>query len=432
MTRKLCRVAVGIPFLFLPCIPALSQTPCAPTGTGVCRYVSATGSDSNNGLTRTTPKQTIATTVNASSPGDEIIVLAGTYNCTNQTVSPCTGGENSPSILVNITASGTSANPIVVVCDSYLGCKLDGTNGGGTATARTAEALTFAGSYISVRNFEIEGYTDLGLDNYKGGTNLVWDRNWVHDIGRYCTTTGIGRDGMFVSHSNVTITQNIISDIGRYAVGENGCAASLPYKDHGIYNDYGADNVFIANNIFYRVERGYSVQLYNGTWNNFSILNNTFVWGDPNTTGFIVFDVVAVNNLLIENNNFYQPYGNALIKYNTGTSTGSIANNIIYGAANVMNTTSSGFNATITGNVLNTDPKLVSVGSSVMDNPSVPDAHLTLGSPAIKAGLTLAAVPDDFGGALRIPGAYDMGAYAFTTSTSAPVTPTNLKVVAVQ
>jgi hypothetical protein len=63
-----------------------------------------------------------------------------------------------------------------------------------------------------------------------------------------------------------------------------------------------------------------------------------------------------------------------------------------------------------------------------MDNPSIPDAHLTSVSPAIKAGLTLAAVPVDFDGTARIPGAYDIGSYAYAlASTVAPAT--NLQVV---
>src|ERR1700739_1500426 len=126
--KYIMRIALCILFFLLfSSIPVLSATPCQPTGSGVCRYVSATGSDSNDGLSRATPKKTIATTANASNPGDEIIVLGGTYNCADQPgVTSCTGGENSGSKLVNVTASGTAANPIVIVCDSYLACKIDG------------------------------------------------------------------------------------------------------------------------------------------------------------------------------------------------------------------------------------------------------------------------------------------------------------------
>ena len=419
------RVALCILFFLLfSAIPVRSATPCQPTGSGVCRYVSATGSDSNDGLSRATPKKTIATTANASNPGDEIIVLGGTYNCADQPgVTSCTGGENSGSKLVNVTASGTAANPIVIVCDSYLACKIDG------ASNTTATGFEMTGSYITVRNFEIEGFSDNGWENWDGGTNVVANRNWIHDIGRYCTTTVIGRDGLFVRYSNVTITQNIISDIGRYDVGETGCTATLYNHDHGIYADLGPNNVLVANNVFYRTERGWAIQIYNGSSTNISILNNTFVWSDARSGAAAGHIVVAasVSNLLIENNISYQP-NKWLVNTMSGSVTGTIANNIIYGTSSVTSGPPSGFSLTINGNMLNTDPRLVSVGSSVMDNPSVPDAHLTLGSPAIKAGLTLVAVPVDFDGTARIPGAYDIGSYAYgLTSTVAP--PTNLQVV---
>ena len=423
------RVALGLLFFLVCAIPALSQTPCQPTGSGICRYVSATGSDSNNGLTRTTPKQTIASTVNASSPGDEIIILAGTYNCANQPgVSPCTGGENSGTKLVNITASGTAANPIVVVCDSYLACKIDGQSDTGAA-----EGITLAGSYITVQNFEVEGFSDSGISNYGGGTHITINRNWVHDEGRYCTNTGIGRDGIFVYHSYVTITQNIISDNGRLQLGENGCNITRSnFSDHGIYADgaVGPTDLLVSNNIFYRNERGWSVHVYPGSWTNVSVLNNTFLYSMPSSVGQpgqIVVDA-SVTNLLIENNVGYQAY-QAFIKAASGTVTGVIENNLIYGTSSVTTTTPSGWSGvTMTGNIVNTDPQLLAVGSSIIDNPSVPDAHLTSGSPAIKAGLTLAAVPDDFDGTARIPGAYDIGSYAFRlTSTVSP--PINLQVV---
>ena len=408
------RVTLWTPFFLLfPSIPALSQTPCVPTGTGVCRYVSATGSDSNDGLSRATPKKTIGTTVNASNPGDEIIVLAGTYNCANQPgVTSCTGGENSRSKLVNVTASGTPASPIVIVCDSYLACKIDG------AGNSTATGFEMTGSYITVRNFEIEGFTDNGWENWDGGTNVVANRNWIHNIGRYCMTTAIGRDGLFVRYSNVTITQNMIADIGRYDAGEDGCTATLYNHDHGIYMVLGPNNVLVANNVFYRTERGWAIQIYNGSSTNISIFNNTFVSSDARSgaAGGHIVVAASVSNLLIENNISYHP-NTWFVNAWSGSVTGNIANNIIYGTSSVTSSLSSGFSLTITGNFVNTDPKLASVGRSVLDNPSGPDAHLTSASPAIKPGLTLAAVPVDFDGIPRIPGPYDIGSYAYAEST---------------
>ena len=54
-------------------------TVCAPTGSGVCYYVSPTGSDSNPG-TSASPFLTIQAAANAVNPGDMVIVRDGTYN----------------------------------------------------------------------------------------------------------------------------------------------------------------------------------------------------------------------------------------------------------------------------------------------------------------------------------------------------------------
>jgi hypothetical protein len=191
--------------------------------------------------------------------------------------------------------------------------------------------------------------------------------------------------------------------------------------------DLGPNNVLVANNVFYRTERGWAIQIYNGSSTNISIFNNTFVWSDGRSGAAAGHIVVAasVSNLLIENNISYQP-NRWLVNTMSGSVTGTIANNIIFGTSSVTSGASSGFSLTITGNLVNMDPKLASVGSSIMDNPSTPDAHLTSGSPAIKAGLTLAAVPADFDGTARIPGAYDIGSYAYAL-TSAVAPPTNLQ-----
>jgi hypothetical protein len=96
-------------------------------------------------------------------------------------------------------------------------------------------------------------------------------------MGRYRATTWIGRDGIFLGSDNVTVEQNVIHDIGRYAPGESGCTNSLYYRtdDHAIYVA-GANYVIIRNNIFYRNQHGWSVHIYPNPVNNLSVLNDTF------------------------------------------------------------------------------------------------------------------------------------------------------------
>src|SRR4029077_7815746 len=106
-------------------------------------------------------------------------------------------------------------------------------------------------NYITVQDFEVKGCSGIGFDNFGGGHDLQIIGNHIHDIGRYCTDTAIGLDGIFLSHDNVAVEQNVIHDIGRYGPGENGCHPQKPYyegNDHGIYIS-GANNITVRNNI---------------------------------------------------------------------------------------------------------------------------------------------------------------------------------------
>src|SRR5947208_673185 len=60
-------------------ISTAAGTACAPTGSGVCYYVSPTGADSNSG-TSTAPFLTIQHAANVVNPGDMVIVRDGAYN----------------------------------------------------------------------------------------------------------------------------------------------------------------------------------------------------------------------------------------------------------------------------------------------------------------------------------------------------------------
>src|SRR5439155_22404526 len=82
---------------FAASAPLLSGSPCAPTGSGVCRYVDPAGDDANPG-TSSQPFRTLQAAAGVGNPGDVVIVRNGTY----------TGGFN----ILDIGASGTAANPI--------------------------------------------------------------------------------------------------------------------------------------------------------------------------------------------------------------------------------------------------------------------------------------------------------------------------------
>ena len=393
-------------------ITTSASSVCAPTGSGVCYYVSPTGSDSNAG-TSAAPFQTIQRAANVVNPGDMVIVRDGTYN--NAAVS----GVGSK--LIVMSRGGTAANHVVFTAEHKWRAKIDGLNN------TSATGWEFSANYIDVRNFECEGFSDTCMENYNGGSSsggqfISITGNNIHDVGRYCTTTTTGRDGIFISNDNVTIEGNQIHDIGRGAPGEvlSGvtCVDSvntLHYQnnDHGIYVDAGftsANNLTVKNNVFYRNERGWSIQVYPAAVSNLRVLNNTFLCANPYRNGHITLSA-PITNSAIENNISWEPTTGFLDYSNTtGYSNLSVANNLTYQGTVGAGTAPGGI--TLAGNLDNIDPRIVTAPSCTVDAASIPDAHLQIGSLAIDMGLTLLDVPMDYDGTARPQGIkFDLGAF---------------------
>jgi acid phosphatase len=395
-------------------ITTSASSVCAATGSGVCYYVSPTGSDSSAG-TSTSPFLTIQHAANVVNPGDMVIVRDGTYN------NPAISGVGSK--LIVMSRGGTASNHVVFTAEHKWGAKIDGLNN------TSATGWEFSANYIEVRNFECEGFSDTCMENYNGGSSsggqfISITGNNIHDVGRYCTTTTTGRDGIFISNDNVTIEGNQIHDIGRGAPGEvlSGvtCVDSvntLHYQnnDHGIYVDAGftsANNLTIKNNVFYRNERGWSIQVYPGAVNNLRVLNNTFLCPNPYRNGHITLSA-PITNSAIENNISWEPTTGFLSYDNTsGYSNLSVASNLTYQGTVGAGAAPGGI--ALTGNLDNIDPRIVSAPSCTVDAASLPDAHLQLGSPAIDVGLTLVDVPIDYDGTARPQGIkFDLGAFEY-------------------
>jgi hypothetical protein len=322
-----------------------------------------------------------------------------------------------------MTRGGTAANHVVFIAEHKWGAKIDGLNN------TSATGWEFSANYIDVKNFECEGFSDTCMENYNGGSSsggqfISITGNNIHDVGRYCTTTTTGRDGIFISNDNVTIEGNQIHDIGRGAPGEilSGvtCVDSvntLHYQnnDHGIYVDgafTSANNLTIKNNVFYRNERGWSIQIYPAAVNNLRVLNNTFLCANPYRDGHITLSAPLTNSA-IENNISWQPTTGFLLYTTTsGYSNLSVANNLTYQGTVGAGATPGGI--ALAGNLDNIDPRQVTVPSCTVDAASTPDAHLQLGSPAIDTGLTLPDVPNDYDGTPRPQGIrFDIGAFEF-------------------
>jgi uncharacterized protein YjdB len=363
---------------------------CAATGSGVCRYVDgAAGNDANPG-TSAQPFRTLSQAASVVNPGDVVIVRNGVYTAPSGVYA-----------ILGIGRGGTASDLVVFKAENRWGAVLDG-------QSNTTEAgVSFGANYARVEGFEIRGVWHYGVDMGVGLTGDQVAGNNIHDVGRFCTGTTQGLSGIGLASGDALIEQNIIHDLGRFGPGENGCTPPNAYwqnHDHGIYHQSG-NNVTIRNNIFYNLVHGWAIQRYSTAGDavdNARIVNNTFAFPNPNRQGQIVVGG-TMSNSVITNNIFYQPL-TAGIWFDAGTMTNvTVANNMTSNGPVNYGTLPG---VTFSNNFDNTNPLLV--------NPAGFDFHLTAGSPAIGAGLSLPYVPNDFAGVSRPAGAaYDIGAYQF-------------------
>ena len=365
--------------------------------TGRQLFVSPTGNDANPG-TQLQPFRTIQHAADIVSAGDVVTVADGVYTGTCGTAIVC------------LSRGGSAGNPVTFRAEHRGGAKLDGRNNANT------DGIVFqsTANYVVIDGFEIYGVgnasgSSSAIEVYAGGHDSVISHNDIHDVGRLCTSTSNGEVGIFIEQPNVRVLGNRIHDIGRFAPGENGCSTNSYYQthDHGVYADGesggsgipGASNAFIANNVFYNNARGWSIQVYPGTVNGLSILNNTFAFPNPNQDGHIILGANTANARIM-NNIFYKPHGSA-IDYYTGTQSNlQITENVVYGATLITSTPS----GTLVASNQVADPLFTSATAPY-------DFRPKSGSPAMNAGTTLVEVPVDITGAPRNDGLYDIGAY---------------------
>ncbi len=369
-------------------------------------YVSTAGSDSNPG-TQAQPWLTIQHAANTVVAGDTVHIAPGTY--------PISSG-------IVTKTSGTASAPITFISDVKWGAKI-----GPPTTASFNDIWTQSGNYVTIEGFEIQGCTtppcsDTTNQTTYGIRNLAsYDKilaNHVHDIPGYgCPSRGGAGIyiGNYTATGNVDTIGNVTHDIGDPNAGCD--------KTHGIYQANKGGNVL--NNISYR-NAAWGIHLNHNPGN--GVVANNLVYqngrggitlsGDS-TAGYICDNETVANNLVISNGGFAgRGFSQAIREYSATGPNNKFLNNLIYGNADnsisLLTGTQSG---TLTSN-----PQLVNYQADGKG-----DYHLQSGSPAIDAGTSTGAPATDFDGVARPQGAgYDIGAYEFVATGTAPNPPTGL------
>ncbi|HET7152094.1 MAG TPA: choice-of-anchor Q domain-containing protein, partial [Candidatus Acidoferrum sp.] len=107
-----------------------------------------------------------------------------------------------------------------------------------------------------------------------------------------------------------------------------------------------------------------------------------------------------------------QPTTGFILYTGSGYSNLKVANNLTY--QGTVGSASAPSGVTSSGNLDNIDPLLVAAPGCTVDDPSVPNAYLQVGSPATDAGVTLLDVPVDYAGTPRPQGVrFDIGAFEY-------------------
>jgi hypothetical protein len=383
-------------------------------------HVSPRGSDSNPG-SEARPFRTIQKAADSVKPGDTVLVGDGVYAYSGP--NDCHG-----KVVVCVSRGGSRDNWVVFRSKNKRGAKIDGANG----NADTGFTFRGGASYVRIQDFEITGLANAdgsagGIYLFNGGGYFQAIGNHIYNIGRVCTNTSNGQNGIYIKSDNVLVEGNLIHDVGRLTPGQQGCQPNNNYwqnHDHGVYYS-GGDHVTIRNNVIYNIKQGWAIQAYPRSRTHMNILNNTIAFGNQNKgkLGAIIVrgqsrDGMNVSDSTIANNIFYGVntaaiwMGSASREDPMRFANMRISNNIISNGVLLRaekNVDSSGL--ILADNLEKTDPKFA--------DPAAFDFHLRSDSPAIDAGLALSGVANDYDGRVRPRGGrVDIGAYEHLDSSS--------------
>jgi hypothetical protein len=404
----------------------------AESATATEYYVSASGSDSNNGTSLDTPFLTIQKAAGLTNPGDTVYVTNGTYGPLSITRSGSASGgyiayQAYPGHHPTINKTGNFWSAVQIKKEngtSYI--IIDGFNIVGNAKKITVNQAQTATNYDITTN----GSCILSL----GQSNHIIIRN--NHIS-YCPGSGILATGDYLYiYKNVIHHNSFWSPLATSGISVSGTdsdssvAAKILVYDNVLYNNQN----FICNRFQTnpcRITDGEGIIVDSNKASHFGgrvlLFNNiSYNNGGPGIEVFQSQHVDIVNNTTYINNisamepspfKAHTDGGEIAVSQSTDVN---VLNNIIYGgpyAPMIYEGITSATKLLWDYNIMfnGVDAKPMGEHDLVLDplfvKPVAFDFHLQAGSPAVGSGTSKLAPREDFAGRPRPTGTVDRGAY---------------------
>jgi len=302
--------------------------------TSSSRYVSTSGSDSNNGLSQASAWKTLSKAAATVTAGTTVYVGGGTY--TEQLKFTKSGTESAPIIFIsaNRQASSTSSGNSVID-----GSNLSGGNKNG---------VLFAGvSYVHLIGFEVKNVISgsasdvpIGVLIDDGCHHLTIANNWIHDVKTTGTTSSYNAHGLAAYGSSGTTSIKYLyiwhNELSNLVLGYS---ESLVMNGNVEYFDISGNLIHDNNNIGIDIIGGEGTAPKNDVARNGNVTRN-IIWNisslkNPAYKGYsadaIYCDGCA--SILIDNNIVYQSdLGMEVTSEHSGTFAKDVivTNNIYY------------------------------------------------------------------------------------------------------
>lgn len=400
---------------------------------GATYYVDPTGSDGNPG-TKKSSWRTIQKAADTMLAGDTCIVKDGIYTDTDR-----------DGYVVDVRRNGTASNWITYKAENVGGVIIDGQENG--SHSNVFGFFLYFTSHVRLEGFKI---TNARSGIYVRSSHDIYVyRNEIYNMGREytystCPTNSAGpysgATGTADSY-NVTYDSCKVHDIGR--ASRASCCPTDYYYDHGLYLIGG--NQLVKNCIFYNMYSGWAIKITSHSiamaGPTHIITNNTFAHDSNDgivrgcvtvTHGHILLatgqGTNSYHDVIIQNNAFYNPPGNAIVRAGSYTNCSEITlRNNYSSASTLVNKNRSAY-----GDFIDSNNTLgVSLTNFGMTDPKNNDFSLKASSSyLINSGIATFAVDKDYTGIARPQdGAYDIGAYEYIPQGQLLTAPQDLKLL---